>query len=410
MIRTIPLGEAGRNPASPPGADQRWEGDQRWIGRRGLPVAQAGCVVAPMHRDDRFEVAVQSMIDPFGIYRAVRDASGSILDFEVVYVNDAACRSNRLTREQQVGRRLCDLFPSLRGTALFSQYCEVVRSGQPLAREAHEFAADFGQGHEVRIFDLRASRLGDGFVAVWRDMTAQRELERQAREAMAQAQRHKDQFIAVLSHELRNTLTPIRYGVSMLQAEADPHLQDDGVVAMLDRQLQSLTRLVDDMLDVTRIETGKLEMRIEEVALADVLQRVLETCLPAVQERGQVLRVDPVQPMLLRADPVRLCQALSNLLLNAVKHSREGGEIRIRAEAREGTVRIEVSDDGAGFDPADAERIFGLYRQAVSGAQGGLGIGLHLVRRIMELLAGGADARSAGPGQGSTFGVWLPKA
>lgn len=399
-------------PPSPPFAAQWWAGDQRWFGRRGLQAGQVGCVVTPVHPDHRFEVAVESMIDPFGIYRAVRDASGRILDFEVAYVNDAACHSNRLTREQQVGRRLCDLFPGLRGSRLFAQYCAIVRGGQPLAREAQEFAADFGQGHEVRIFDLRASRLDDGFLAVWRDVTHQRELERQAREAMAQAQRHKDQFIAVLSHELRNTLTPVRYGVSLLQAEAeaDQQRQDGSVLAMLDRQVQSLTRLVDDMLDVTRIETGKLEIRIEGVALADVLQRVLETCLPAAQERRQVVHVDAVGSIRLRADAVRLCQALSNLLLNAVKHSRDGGEIRIHAQEREGTVRIEVSDDGAGFDPADAERIFGLYRQAVSGAHGGLGIGLHLVRRIMELLAGGADARSAGPGRGSTFGVWLPTA
>lgn len=396
-------------PPSPRFAGQWGDGDQRGFGRRRLPDGPAGRVAAPVHRDNRFEVAVESMIDPFGIYRAVRGAGGEITDFEVMYVNDAACRANRLRREQQEGHRLCELFPALRDSRLFAQYCDVVRSGQPLAREAQEFAADFGQGHEVRIFDIRASRLGDGFLAVWRDVTGQRELERQAREAMAQVQRHKDQFIAVLSHELRNTLTPVRYAVSVLQAAAGPG--QDSALAVLDRQVQSLVRLVDDMLDVTRIETGKLEMRLEDVPLADVLQRVVETCMPAAQERRQVLHVDQAfLATVLRADPVRLCQALSNLVLNAIKHSRDQDEIRIRAQRRDGMVRIEVDDDGAGFEPADAERIFGLYRQVAGAAQGGLGIGLHLVRRIMELLGGGADARSDGPGRGSTFGVWLPVA
>ena len=221
--------------------------------------------------------------------------------------------------------------------------------------------------------------------------------------------READDLLAMLAHELRNVLAPIRYSVSLLEAARAEQPADAGVLRVLHRNVDHLDRLVADALDVARVRTGKLQLQLEPVALEDLVLRTMESCRVPAHERGQDLVLEAGMPRVqLRVDAMRLGQALDNLVLNAIKYTPAQGSIRVRASSDGATARIEVQDNGAGFEAGAGEQLFGLYRQGREGAYGGLGIGLHVVRQILELHGGGASASSAGPATGSTFAIWLP--
>jgi CheY-like chemotaxis protein/two-component sensor histidine kinase len=181
---------------------------------------------------------------------------------------------------------------------------------------------------------------------------------------------------------------------------------------VIDRQTQQLTRLVDDLLDVSRISRGKVELRREHIVLADVVSNVLDATRARVKAAGHQLRVvQPEEPIPLHADPVRLSQCLSNLLHNAFKYTPPGGHIDLVVERHGSEVVIRVRDDGIGIDPAELENVFGMFSQSESAldrAQGGLGIGLSIVQTFVRMHGGTVEARSAGPGTGSEFVVRLP--
>jgi PAS domain S-box-containing protein len=235
---------------------------------------------------------------------------------------------------------------------------------------------------------------------------------KQAEDALKEADRRKDEFLALLAHELRNPLAPIRTALHLL---AVPGV-DAPVAArardVMERQVHHLIRLVDDLLDVSRIMRGKIELRREPVDLADVIARATEAAQPVLDARGQELTVSlPPQPLRLEADPVRLAQVVGNLLNNSAKFTAGAGRITLTA-AREGEeVVLRVRDTGIGI-PADMlAQIFEPFVQgdrSLDRARGGLGIGLTLVRRLVDLHGGRVEAHSAGPGQGSEFVVRLP--
>ena len=235
---------------------------------------------------------------------------------------------------------------------------------------------------------------------------------REAEESLQDANRRKDEFLAMLSHELRNPLAPIRNAVEVIRRLAPPDPKLTMARDVVDRQVALLARLVEELLDVSRISQGKIALKKEPVELARIVAHAVETARPLIDTRGQTLAVSvPAAPVWLSADFARLSQVVSNLLNNASKYTGEGGRIEIAASAGEGEASITVRDNGAGIEPQLLHKVFDLFVQgerALDRGQGGLGIGLTLVKRLIELHQGCVEAASDGPGRGSTFSVTLP--
>ncbi len=235
----------------------------------------------------------------------------------------------------------------------------------------------------------------------------------EAEQALRDADRRKDEFLATLAHELRNPLAPVRTGLQAL-ARLPPGEDDQAnrVRQMMERQLRLLVKLIDDLLDVSRISTGKVRLERERVDMRGIIEAALESSGPALEASSLDLRVElPGAPVWVLGDPPRLSQVVSNLLTNAAKYTPAGGSIRVILGAEGSDAVVRVSDNGAGIPGEMLERVFDLFAQVDSTldrAQGGLGIGLSLVRKMMILHGGSVTAESPGLGRGSTFTVRLP--
>jgi PAS domain S-box-containing protein len=254
-----------------------------------------------------------------------------------------------------------------------------------------------------------------GVVLSFRDFSEQVRLEGELRrraEELADTDRRKDHFLAMLAHELRNPLTPIRNVAQMLRLPGHDAERTRWAAEVLDRQVGQMSRLVEDLLDVARIRQGKVRLQREVVELTEVVERAIENSRPLLQVRLQELVENlPTEPLWLEADPVRLAQVLANLLTNASKYTPERGRITLTATCEDRWAVVRVRDTGAGIPAEMLPRVFDLFAQ-VEGtrdqAQGGLGIGLTLVRDLVRLHGGTVEAFSEGPGQGSEFVVRLP--
>jgi PAS domain S-box-containing protein len=229
---------------------------------------------------------------------------------------------------------------------------------------------------------------------------------------VVEADRRKDEFIATLAHELRNPLAPIRNGLEILRRVGDLPPAAARTRDMMERQLRHMVRLVDDLLDVSRVSRGKLELRLEPLTLDRVIEHALEASQPGIDAAGHVLDVAlPARPLQVQGDLTRLAQVISNLVNNASKYTAPGGRIRIVAGEEDGEAVVQVADNGSGIDAAMLPHVFDLFAQGDQGkpgAQSGLGIGLWLVKRLVELHHGRIEATSPGLGRGSTFTVRLP--
>jgi two-component system CheB/CheR fusion protein len=234
---------------------------------------------------------------------------------------------------------------------------------------------------------------------------------KQAEQALKEADRRKDEFLAMLSHELRNPLTPIRNALEIVKRLDLKDQQLDWACAVLDGQLDNLTRIVDDLLDISRITGGKVNLHRKRLDLASVIERAVETNRPLIEARGQVLTIQlSPEPIPLEGDLARLSQVVSNLLNNAAKYANAGGQIDLSAGIEDDMAVIRVRDNGSGIAPELLPRVFDLFTQSdqsLDRAPGGLGIGLTLVKRLVELHGGRVEAYSAGSGQGSEFVVRL---
>ena len=268
-------------------------------------------------------------------------------------------------------------------------YAEVYDRGRVLADEAG-----------------RATRMVGSMV----DVTDRRRTER----ALIEADRRKDEFLAVLAHELRNPLAPIRTGVQIMRLARKDPATVDRALAMMERQLHQIVRLVDDLLDVSRITRGTIELRRERVTLADIVQAALETSRPVIEQHGHQLAVSlPEEPIPIDADLTRLAQVFANLLNNSAKYTERGGHIVLTASVSGNRVHVRVADDGVGIPKDMLEKIFHMFTQVdrtLDRSQGGLGIGLTIAHRLVEMHGGTLSASSDGPGTGTTMEVVLPLA
>ncbi|HYD43399.1 MAG TPA: ATP-binding protein [Anaeromyxobacter sp.] len=234
---------------------------------------------------------------------------------------------------------------------------------------------------------------------------------RSANETLREADRRKSEFLAVLSHELRNPLGPIRNGIYLLERAAPDSEQATRAREVVRRQSEHLTRLIDDLLDVTRISHGKIPLQRSRVDLREIVRKTTDDLYSVFDQAGIHLRVDTAGPMWIEADATRVAQVLTNLLHNATKFTARGGAVRVSAAARDGRAELRVVDDGIGMDPHAIEHMFEPFAQAeqsLARTKGGLGLGLALVKNIVELHGGTVTAHSEGVGRGSEFLVRLP--
>lgn len=270
--------------------------------------------------------------------------------------------------------------------------------------------------------DLDEQSVVRGLVAHVNDITARKRVEAALQESelqlreraaqLAEADRRKDDFLAVLSHELRNPLAPIRNGLEVMRLSRGDWEAVEQARSMMQRQLGHLVHLVDDLLDVSRITHGKLELRRERSDLAAIIDMTLESSRLFVEEGDHDLTISlPPEPVHVTADVTRLAQVFANLLSNAARYTPRGGRITLRAERRNASVLVSITDTGIGIPAEELPRIFDMFSQvdrSVERAAGGLGIGLALVKALVEMHGGTVEAFSAGQGKGSEFVVTLP--
>lgn len=268
-------------------------------------------------------------------------------------------------------------------------------------------------GHYVWVLATASvTRRTDGtpehIIAVFQDITERK----RAEEALKEANRRKDEFLAILAHELRNPLAPIRNALQILRRRGDEPGIRGRFIDMMDRQLSQLIRLVDDLLEVSRITSGKIELRKERVDLRQIIAGAVETSRPLIEAGGHTLEIHLAsEPLVLDADPVRMSQMLANLLNNSAKYTEKGGRILLNAWRERGDVLVSVRDTGAGIAPDLLPKVFEMFAQAdhdPGRPQGGLGIGLSLVKNLVQLHGGSIEAHSEGPGRGSEFILRLP--
>ena len=287
-------------------------------------------------------------------------------------------------------------------------FAELHRKGRALEVANRALLAEVG---ERRHAEARLSELNESLDRRVTERTKALEIsETQLREA----HHRKDEFLATLAHELRNPLAPVRNAAQVLQRKGHATPEIQWATTLIDRQVQAMSRLIDDLMDVSRINQGKIELRRAPVDLADILRDAVETTRPVIDEFGHELAmVLPPQALMLDADRTRLAQAFTNLLNNAAKYMDRGGRIEVRVDARADDVVVTVKDQGIGIATERLANVFEMFSQvetALERSRGGLGIGLSLTQRLVEMHGGTVTARSQGLGHGSEFSVRLPLA
>jgi PAS domain S-box-containing protein len=325
------------------------------------------------------------------------------------YANKALLMLWGMSISNVIGKRFSELnyTPEI-ASLLEHQIQEAVRTRQPIRHEAPYISA-VGTRYYEHIFVpvLGSDNEVEAIAGSARDITERKESETILREAA----RKKDDFLALLAHELRNPLAPIRNGLQVLRLSDERDIREQSQ-AMMDRQLTHLVRLVDDLLDVSRINRDKMELRRTRIPLVDVVNSAIETSRPAISEGGHELIVElPEEAILLNADLTRLAQVFNNLLTNSAKYTLQPGTIRVMANRSENEVLVTVKDEGIGIPPDSLMHIFDMFSQvdrAIDRTTGGLGIGLALVRALVEMHGGTVTAKSQGENHGSEFTVRLP--
>jgi signal transduction histidine kinase/ActR/RegA family two-component response regulator len=359
--------------------------------------------------EERFRKSQEAAIQGYGMLRAVRDESGRVRDFIIEYVNPRGAALARQTPELVVGRRLTEVLPGVTRNHVLDTLRDVCETGRPLEVELR-----YEQDGRSGWFRNMMVKVDDGVAVSFFDVTRAKRLENELAQRaylLERADSNKSRFLATLSHELRNPLAPLRNGLAILRKHGSPEYAN--VIAMMDRQLRQMVHMVDDLLDVSRIDRGKIELRRERVPVDAVVSAAIDTARPNIDAKAHELVVRFAQKALhVEGDPVRLAQIVANLLINAAKFTSPKGRIELSLRDVDTQLEITVRDNGVGIEPAELPRVFEMFVQLGQGADGagGLGLGLALVKSLVELHGGRVEARSDGRGTGAEFTVRLPLA
>jgi PAS domain S-box-containing protein len=359
--------------------------------------------------EERFRLLVESVSD-YAIF--ILDPKGHVATWNI-----GAERIKGYRAEEIIGRHFSTFYPEAEVKAGKCEYeLEMAARDGRFEDEGWRVRKDGSQLWANVV--ISAVRDGNGtlvgFSKVTRDLTERRraEEERAARLAAEQASKTKDEFLAMLGHELRNPLAPIVSALQLLKLRGDTKAAREHQI--IERQANQMTRLVDDLLDVSRISRGKIELKSELIDLRDALAKAAEIAIPLFEKKGQHFEVKvPQRPLVVHGDEARLVQVFANLMNNAGKYTGNGGHIFVLVRQIEGQVAVEVRDDGIGIDPELLPRVFELFVQGYQDAarsEGGLGLGLTLVKQLVELHGGRVEVRSGGANTGSSFTVRLPMA
>lgn len=334
------------------------------------------------------------------------------LDGRYLLINDACERAFQRPRAEICGRTDFEMFPATTADQ-FRQNDQLATQSPAGLQTVETLLHDDGIVHHSLVTKFPIPGV-DGQPALIGGMAIDITARIQAEDALREADRRKDEFLAMLAHELRNPLAPLSNSLQILRLSDDLTPAVEAMRDVMQRQVDHLVRLVDDLLEVSRITRGKVELRKELVELAAIIAGAVETSRPLIESAGHQLAVTICsEPLTVDADPVRLGQVVSNLLNNAAKYTEDGGQIWLTVRAEQNEALISVRDTGAGIPAEMLPRIFDMFAQLDSTmrrAQGGLGIGLTLAKTLVDMHGGGIEARSDGPGQGSEFIVRLPLA
>ncbi|QJE01211.1 PAS domain S-box protein [Massilia forsythiae] len=365
--------------------------------------------------EERYRTLFESMDQGFCIIEMLFDAAGKPVDYRFVEMNPTFERHTGLA--DVAGKRVRELVPDLDGFWI-DTYGKVALSGEPMRFENEA-------GAMARWFDVYAARIGgegSSLVALlFSDITARKQADEKLRTLAAdlsEADRRKTEFLATLAHELRNPLAPIRSGLGVMRLSGDNPATVAKVRAVMERQVGHMVHLIDDLLDVARISGGKLELKKARVDLHEVLASAVETSMPMIEAAGHALALELAPELAPEAfaadvDATRISQVVANLLNNAAKYTPAGGRIGLALRRDGGDALVTVADNGVGIPAEALPTVFDMFTQVgrnIDRAQGGLGIGLSLVRRLVEMHGGSVSVHSDGAGAGSVFTVRLPLA
>lgn len=359
---------------------------------------------------ERFLRSQEAAIQGYGLLKTRRDGAGEIVDFEFEYINPLGAAIARSNQERVLGDRVTAVMPGACAAGLFDVLREVARTGAPVDIELADTS-----GSPAAWLRYMIVKVEDGVAMSFSDITQTKQLALELNQRAADLQRAdaiKSLFLATLSHELRNPLAPIRNGLAILKTRIPEELDD--IHAMMERQMRLATRLIDDLLDASRIDRGKLELRRESLTIESFVNAAIEIARPNIEAKSHELLVRCAPRTLhVDGDPIRLAQVVANLLNNAAKFTPSKGRIEISMRAKAQYAIIRVRDNGIGIAAADLGSIFEMFVQLDSSktqAAAGLGLGLALARSLITLHGGEITARSAGPGKGSEFRIRLPLA